>query len=146
MLLYHQGRCFSLYVFLFQIFLWLIQFFACKVKKLCVNPYISLFHNTIYIFIVYSCFTIPLFFFLLILLSNTSCYLFFLSYECVVTSLYPSSCHHVSVLIKMYIMMNDINVVCNDNSSVMAVFLILIFILQVQVTVMMCAVQVQVVN
>ena len=123
MTLYCQGRCFPFGVFLFKIFLWLIQFCLQCEETLCKSLYfpvsqyhlyfhcLFLFHNSIV--------------FLLILFLNTSFYLFFLYYECVVTSLKPSSCHHVMVLNKMYDIVVYVLCVCNDNSSGAAVFLIL---------------------
>ena len=60
-----SGKLFVLGVFLFQYFNGYSNFLLATLKIFCVNPCISLFHNTIYIFIVYSCFTTPLFFLLI---------------------------------------------------------------------------------
>ena len=77
-------------------------------KKMCISLSISLFFNTIYMFAAYFCFSIP---FISIVYSYFSIPLFYfllsseyLVSEYLVTSSYPSSCHHVYV---WYVLLND---------------------------------------
>ena len=107
--MYHQGSCFPLSVFLFQYFNGYSKFVLATLKKLCINPCISLFHNTIYMYCLF-------------LFHNT---IVFSAYSCFSIPVSVYSSFLINVSLPLHILLD---------ASI------------VQLTVMMCAVQVQVVN